>query len=679
MLSAGIVFPTVIQAQRVNTFTVEQQARIDSLKQGYIKKGIPAHWAEKRATMIVEQESKAQLRASVRPATPNTGSIKIDRGSTPGSYSSYHTAATQDDYADYLVKHVLLNNPAAVTAISNVHFYGVYGPTDQRSLAYFEYEGTDFPIDKGLILATGDVNGVGGQSPEGPNDIAGGALSNNGGHLMTGDPDLTPLVSQPVRDGSHLVFDFKPFKPDVSFDFVFASEEYPQYSNSTFNDIFGFFVTELPSGTPFNIAYFPDGHTPVTINNSNWGRISSSNNDATHLGTPLPDKVNPQWHVPIYQGDPLMEYGGRTIKLTAKANGLSTSKTYRLSLKVANVDDQAWGSAVFLSNLDLGAPEVGLDTPYMGAWNREWDEQGKDHLYTDCIQTLKLGFLPAAFDRKLVLSYMGIASKENIRKADGSPLPDTLDLKANEELPGRFKLNITGGSNKVYRSIDNGLHWEFARDTATGEERPFTHDQMEYFLASDRNIWLREPNACAQVQFFHFTKDSLAGPVQPGISRQVIMPEVSGLVSSYAPGIHYVNSGSDLTFRVMPTGANAGKVPVVETGRKSIPDKQGVRVVSNGDGTYTVTIYRVREAIDLRISFAAPNSNVEADGSSIYTERETLYVTSPTANTAKVYNVSGVLVRTLTLSAGETVRTALPAGFYVVALGNGNTHKVIVK
>jgi len=245
--------------------------------------------------------------------------------------------------------------------------------------------------------------------------------------------------------------------------------------------------------------------------------------------------------------------------------------------------------------------------------------------------------------------------------------------------PGRFKLNITGGSNKIYRSIDNGLHWEFARDPETGEERPFTHDQMEYFLASDRNIWLREPNACAQVQFFHFTKDSLAGPVQPGISRQVIMPEVSGLVSSYAPGIHYVNSGSDLTFRVMPTGANAGKVPVVETGRKSIPDKQGVRVVSNGDGTYTVTIYRVREAIDLRISFAAPNSNVEADGTSIYTERETLYVTSPTANTAKVYNVSGVLVRTLTLSAGETVRTALPAGFYVVALGNGNTHKVIVK
>ena len=743
MLSAGIAFPTVIQAQRVNTFTVEQQTRIDSLKQGYIKKGVPAHWAEKRATMIVEQESKAQLRASVRPATPNTGSIKIDRGPTPGSYSSYHTAATRDDYADYLVKHVLLSNPAAVSAISNVHFYGVYGPTGERSLAYFEYEGTDFPIDKGLILATGDVNGVAGSgdSPEGPNDVAGGALSSNGGNMMTADPDLTPLVTpNHPYDGSILVFDFKPFKPDVSFDFVFASEEYPQFSNTGYNDIFGFFVTELPSGTPFNIAYFPDGHTPVTINNSNWGNINSSDNDATHLGAPLPDKVNPQWHVPIYQGSPVMEYGGRTIKLTAKANGLSTAKTYRLALKIANVNDDAMGSAVFLSNLDLGAPEVGLDTPYMGAWNPEWDEQGKDHLYADCIQTLKLSFLPAAFDRKLVLSYMGIASKENIRKADGSPLPDTLDLKANEELiafpikilpvpaadngkegaikvcivggdcdtvmnkstkhffkfyngvqtnidflapgplnPGRFKLNITGGSNKIYRSIDNGLHWEFARDPETGKERPFTPDQMEYFLASDRQIWLREPNACAEVQFFHYTKDTLIGPAHASLVRQVVLPEVPGLISSYAPGIYHVNSGNNMMFRVMPTGVNAGKVPVVETGRKSIPDKQGVRVVSNGDGTYTVTIYKIREAIDLRISFAAPNSNVEADGTSIYTERETLYVTSPTANTAKVYNVSGVLVRTLTLSAGETVRTALPAGFYVVALGNGNTHKVIVK
>lgn len=732
MLSSGVMFSTAVKAQRVNTFTVEQQTRIDSLKQGYIAQGVPAHWAEKRATMIVEQESKARLRSTTRLATPHPGSILVDRGTAPGGYSAQHAYTPAQ-----LITNVLLNNPAAASAISNVQFTGTW-TTTQRSLAYFEAGSSGFPIEKGLILATGDVLGSS-YSAEGPNNQTGGL--NNGNTAVGSDPDLSALTISTVTCGSILSFDFKPFKPDVTFDFIFASTEYPEYTGSSYNDVFGFFVQELPSGPKQNIAYFSNGTTPVTINNSNWGNPGLPNVPSSFPGNhALPGSPHPEWHIPVFDGDDKMEYDGHTVMLTAKALGLSTSKTYRLELKIANVGDQALGSAVFLSNLDLGAPEVGLDTPYMGAWNPEWDEQGKDHLYADCIQTLKLSFLPAAFDRKLVLSYMGIASKENIRKADGSPLPDTLDLKANEELitfpikilpvpaadngkegaikvcivggdcdtvmnkstkhffkfyngvqtnidflapgplnPGRFKLNITGGSNKIYRSIDNGLHWEFARDPETGEERPFTPDQMEYFLASDRQIWLREPNACAEVQFFHYTKDTLIGPAHASLVRQVVLPEVPGLISSYAPGIYHVNSGSNMMFRVMPTGVNAGKVPVVETGRKSIPDKQGVRVVSNGDGTYTVTIYKIREAIDLRISFAAPNSNVEADGTSIYTERETLYVTSPTANTAKVYNVSGVLVRTLTLSAGETVRTALPAGFYVVALGNGNTHKVIVK
>ena len=142
LLSAGIAFPTVIQAQRVNTFTVEQQARINSLKQGYIKKGVPAHWAEKRATMIVEQESKAQLRSSTRLATPHAGSILVDRGTAPGGYSAQHAYTPAQ-----LITNVLLNNPAAASAISNVQFTGTWSPT-ARSLAYFEAGSSGFPINQ---------------------------------------------------------------------------------------------------------------------------------------------------------------------------------------------------------------------------------------------------------------------------------------------------------------------------------------------------------------------------------------------------------------------------------------------------------------------------------------------------------------------------------------------------
>lgn len=426
MLSSGVMFSTAVKAQRVNTFTVEQQTRIDSLKQGYIAQGVPAHWAEKRATMIVEQESKARLRSTTRLATPHPGSILVDRGTAPGGYSAQHAYTPAQ-----LITNVLLNNPAAASAISNVQFTGTW-TTTQRSLAYFEAGSSGFPIEKGLILATGDVLGSS-YSAEGPNNQTGGL--NNGNTAVGSDPDLSALTISTVTCGSILSFDFKPFKPDVTFDFIFASTEYPEYTGSSYNDVFGFFVQELPSGPKQNIAYFSNGTTPVTINNSNWGNPGLPNVPSSFPGNhALPGSPHPEWHIPVFDGDDKMEYDGHTVMLTAKALGLSTSKTYRLELKIANVGDQALGSAVFLSNLDLGAPEVGLDTPYMGAWNPEWDEQGKDHLYADCIQTLKLSFLPAAFDRKLVLSYMGIASKENIRKADGSPLPDTLDLKANEEL-----------------------------------------------------------------------------------------------------------------------------------------------------------------------------------------------------------------------------------------------------
>lgn len=765
MLSAGIAFPTVIRAQRVNTFTVEQQTRIDSLKQGYIKKGFSEKFAVARATTIVESERRAKLRASSRTPVPYPGSILIDRD--PANLANYHPV-----YHNYtpelLVKRVLLKNPAAESAISNVTFrgYNWNGSAwtgNDRSLTYFEGgqlgwpSRAEFPngrlgIERGLLLATGPT-----LLAEGPN-ISSGNMG--GGVSVTGDHDLSTICTN-VTSGSILEFDFIPYTDKATFDFVFASEEYGDYSNQHgVNDAFGFFVSKVGVPGVTNISKFPND-SAVTISNSNWGYNSNetvagyagkpdtmgfatAHASAIGTGFPLPlgspIAVEPQWTwMNPTDGNGYMEYDGQTKVLTAVADHLVRGERYHLKLAICNKQDDNYGSAVFLANLDLGTPEVGVNQPYMGAWNTEWDRYGSDHLYSDCAQSMTLKFRPDPSDREVTLTYLGIASKENIRRADGSPLPDTVKLAGGDSLitipfktltvplrdngkeggimacivgggcdtlkspsgnlfkfftgittniefiesapayKGVFKLNITGGSNYVFRSIDRGLHWELARDPETGEERPFTADQMDYFKNSDRTVWLREPNACAEVQFFHYTKDTLMGPAHASLVRQVVLPEVPGLISSYAPGIYHVNSGSNMMFRVMPTGVNAGKVPVVETGRKSIPDKQGVRVVSNGDGTYTVTIYKIREAIDLRISFAAPNSNVEADGTSIYTERETLYVTSPTANTAKVYNVSGVLVRTLTLSAGETVRTALPAGFYVVALGNGNTHKVIVK
>ena len=91
-----------------------------------------------------------------------------------------------------------------------------------------------------------------------------------------------------MNDIGVLSFDFVPQGWEVSFKYVFASDEYPDYVCSTFNDAFGFFVSGpyLNDGTPAplppgatrlvysNIAIIPgtyDPEIPVTINTINSG------------------------------------------------------------------------------------------------------------------------------------------------------------------------------------------------------------------------------------------------------------------------------------------------------------------------------------------------------------------------------------------------------------------------
>ena len=75
---------------------------------------------------------------------------------------------------------------------------------------------------------------------------------------------------------------FIPVSDTLRFRYVFASDEYPEFACSSFNDVFGFFITgPNPNGgdyTAENIALIPDpadpsGFTftpdPVTINNVN--------------------------------------------------------------------------------------------------------------------------------------------------------------------------------------------------------------------------------------------------------------------------------------------------------------------------------------------------------------------------------------------------------------------------
>ncbi|HEX5003571.1 MAG TPA: choice-of-anchor L domain-containing protein [Bacteroidia bacterium] len=128
---------------------------------------------------------------------------------------------------------------------------------------------TGFPFTNGLILSTGSL-----QHFDSTANYFSSTNQNN-----PGDPTLDAIVSpQTTYDAAVLEFDFSVASDSMEFRFIFSSEEYNEFANTAFNDVFGFFITG-PGYTPgTNIAMLPGTATPIainTVNNGNATGISS--------------------------------------------------------------------------------------------------------------------------------------------------------------------------------------------------------------------------------------------------------------------------------------------------------------------------------------------------------------------------------------------------------------------
>lgn len=181
-------------------------------------------------------------------------------------------------------------------------------------------------INSGVILTSGDAN-----LAPGPNTSDG-----SGENTGTGsDADLALLIpGYSINDKNVLEFDFTTTTGDLFFSYVFASEEYNEYVNSDFNDVFGFFVDGV------NIALVPGTSTPVAIDNVNCGNpyappgganCSLYNNNDLSDGGPFFD----------------IAYDGFTDVFVASILGLSAGD-HHMKLAIADAGDSALDSAVFL-------------------------------------------------------------------------------------------------------------------------------------------------------------------------------------------------------------------------------------------------------------------------------------------------------------------------------------------
>src|SRR5271156_1454472 len=217
---------------------------------------------------------------------------------------------------------------------------------------------------KGIVLSDGAVSNV-----IGPNCDSEISQDNN----QPGDQDLTNLIctdaascapnSGTTNDAAVLEFDFVPTSSLLTFQYVFASDEYPEFVFD-FNDVFAFFLSQ--NGSPKkDIALIPGTNTIVSINNVNNGSTDPSNAN-------IPP-VNPQFYLDnnfqFRTVAPLnTEMDGLTTVLAVQAP-VNPGQTYHIKLAIADALDFALDSNVFIKSGSLSSTNLSIVPPALGFGN----------------------------------------------------------------------------------------------------------------------------------------------------------------------------------------------------------------------------------------------------------------------------------------------------------------------
>ena len=225
--------------------------------------------------------------------------------------------------------------------IANITFRG-----DPSSVGYFTggfFLGFEKP--SGIIMTNGKSDDA---DKSNVCNTEQNASTNNSG--VNGDPDLEQLGGVVSYDGCIIEFDYKPTTDTVHFNYVFASEEYHEYVNASFNDMFGFFVSGPGISGPYlnnaeYIALIPETSIGVAINTVNFGK-----GGITCTGKPNGCK-NCEWFKDNSQNtDPAFNklvYDGLTKPLVAK-RGLQQGNWFHLKIAISDGGDAIYDSGVLL-------------------------------------------------------------------------------------------------------------------------------------------------------------------------------------------------------------------------------------------------------------------------------------------------------------------------------------------
>lgn len=173
------------------------------------------------------------------------------------------------------------------------------------------------PSDTGVILSTGKVRDFTNSSGD-PNADTNTTTNTRG---VNNDADFDALAGRSTYDAAILEAEFIPEGDTLTMQFTFASEEYPEYVGSVFNDAVGIWVNGVEVASPvFEIAQINN------VNNSANETLYVSNTD---------DSAN-------------TEMDGYTVTLSVKMD-VTPDEVNTIKLGIADVSDSSYDSAILIA------------------------------------------------------------------------------------------------------------------------------------------------------------------------------------------------------------------------------------------------------------------------------------------------------------------------------------------
>lgn len=256
-----------------------------------------------------------------------------------GTASAQYISTDETRTPLQLIENVLINSGCA--SVSNVSVSGGNFATGEQSWGYFNANGATFPFADGVILSTGKIINA-----QGPNSF----ISDDGNGMgWTGDTDLnTALSINNSLNATVLEFDFIPLGNQISFDYIFASEEYHGNATCTYSDGFAFLLKEVGSSTYQNLALIPNTTIPVKVT-------------SVHPDIPGACPAQNEQYFDAFNPDEYpTNFNGQTKVLTAKSVVIPGNQ-YHIKLVIADEGNYRYDSAIFLKGssfnvgFDLGA------------------------------------------------------------------------------------------------------------------------------------------------------------------------------------------------------------------------------------------------------------------------------------------------------------------------------------